>query len=320
MDAIHSSRSLVWPLAVFLCAASTTWGQVDPSRVSESVSRPSGPTIGESMSGSALGLDEQNDFAPATPGDSDIGQQLILKSAPKNRWFRAYADAFGYWTNNAANTSVGEVDDWFWGGRIGFGFQPRIARRLFADIDVQQQLFRYDRFDELDFESLDAGIGLLYIEPRLADSIFFVQFNYNRLSNDDFSDNLMNSVSVRAGVQKTFLINRRNSFSVSLMGDWDIYNDLDELERHEYIGDLTYRFKIMRDLVFSLTYRYTWFDYLQVDRGDSLNILGASLVWSPKKWIDVYATSNYNFNDSNIDAYDYETATLGGGIGVKVKF
>ena len=320
MDAIHSSRSLVWPLAVFLCAASTTWGQVDPSRVSESVSRPSGPTIGESMSGSALGLDEQNDFAPATPGDSDIGQQLILKSAPKNRWFRAYADAFGYWTNNAANTSVGEVDDWFWGGRVGFGFQPRLAKRLFADIDVQQQIFRYDRFAVLDFGSFDANAGLLYIIPKLGDSILFAQFNYNRLTNDDFGEDLMNSMSIRAGIQKTFLINRRNSFHFTLMGDWDIYNDLDELERNEYIGDVTWRFKIMRDLVFALNYRYSWMDYQQVDRGDSLSILGASLTWSPKNWIDIYAISSFSFNDSDIDAFDYETATLGGGIGVKIKF
>ena len=180
-----------------------TFGQADPTRVNEAISRPSGPTIGESQNLSAIGLDEQNDYAPASPGDSDIGQQLILKESPKNRWFRAYADAFGYWTNNAANTSVGEVDDWFWGGRIGFGFQPRIAKRLFADIDIQQQLFRYDEFDALDFESLDASAGLLYIVPRLADSVLFTQFNYNRITNDDFGDELLNSVSIRAGVQKT---------------------------------------------------------------------------------------------------------------------
>lgn len=294
--------------------------QVDPTRVSGEISRPSGPTIAESMSASALGLDEQNDFAPESPGDSDIGQQLILKSAPKNRWFRAYADAFGYWTNNAANTSVGELDDWFWGGRIGFGYQPRLAPRLFADFDIQQQIFRYDEFDALDFESLDASAGLLYIVPKLADSVFFTQFNYNRITGDNFGDELLNSVSVRAGVQKTFLINRRNSIQLSLMGDWDIYNDVDQLERNEYIGDVTWRFKIMRDLVFALNYRYSWLDYQKVDRSDSLSIVGASLVWSPKKWLDVYAVSNFSFNDSSLDAFDYETATLGGGLGVKIKF
>ncbi len=320
MDASPSFRFLVWSVVTLGFAASMASGQTDPTRVNEMISRPSGLTIGESQNLSALGLEEQNAFAPESPGDSDIGQQLILKEAPKNRWFRAYADAFGYWTNNVANTSVGELDDWFWGGRVGFGFQPRIAKRLFLDIDVQQQLFRYDEFDALDFESLDVNAALLYVEPRLADSVLFVQFNYNRITNDDFGDELLNSVSVRAGVQKTFLIDRRNSIQLSLMGDWDISNDVDQLERHEYIGDVTYRFKIMRDLVVALTYRYSWLDYQQVDRGDSLNILGASITWSPKKWIDVYLTSNFSFNDSNLDAFDYETTTLGGGLGVKIRF
>jgi Putative beta-barrel porin 2 len=307
-------------LLASVVATSMAFGQLDPTRVTDAVSRPSGPTIGQSQNLSALGLDEQNDFAPPSPGDSDIGQQLILKEVPKNRWFRAYADAFGYWTNNAANTSIGEVDDWFWGGRVGFGYQPRIAKKLFADIDVQQQLYRYDKFDALDFESLDASAGLLYIEPKLASTIFFVQGNYNRISNDDFGNELLNSVSIRAGAQKLFLIDRRNSIQLTIMGDWDVYTDLDRLERHEYIGDVTYRFKIMRDLVFALNYRYVWLDYRQVDRGDSLNIIGGSLTWSPKKWIDVYATSNFSFNDSDIDAFDYETTTLGGGVGLKIKF
>lgn len=300
--------------------ASISQGQVDPTRVNEAISRPSGPTIGESQNMSALGLDEQNAFAPTSPGDSDIGQQLILKETPKSRPFRAYADAFGYWTNNAANTSVGELDDYFWGGRIGFGYQPRIAKKLFLDIDLQQQLYRYDEFDALDFESMDANVGLVYIEPKLASTVFFAQFNYNRITNDDFGDELMNSVSVRAGAQKTFLIDRRNSIQLSVMGDWDISNDVDQLERNEYIGDVTWRFKIMRDLVFALNYRYTWMDYQQVDRGDSLNILGASLTWSPRKWIDIYLVSNFSFNNSNIDAFDYDATTLGGGIGVKIKF
>lgn len=320
MDVHLSPRHSIRLFSILLLAVSTASGQIDPSRVSESVGRSGGPTLTESQNASALGLDEQNDFAPASPGDGDIGQQLILKSVPKNRWFRAYADAFGYWTNNAANTSVGELDDWFWGGRIGFGYQPRVAKRLFADIDIQQQLFRYDQYDALDFESMDASAGLLYIEPRLADSIFFAQFNYNRLTTDDFGEDLMSSVSVRAGIQKVFLINRRNSIQLSLMGDWDIYNDVDELDRSEYIGDVTWRFKIMRDLVFAVNYRYTWMDYSQVDRGDSLNIVGATLTWSPRKWLDIYAISSFSFNESNLDVFDYETATLGGGIGVKIKF
>lgn len=317
------TRTLPLPLLAGLLAGwlgSSAVAQVDPSRLAEGASARLAPTLSNAQNLSAIGLDEENVFAPPSPGDEDIGQQLILKSAPKNRWFRAYADMFSYWTNNAANVSAGEEADWFWGGRIGAGYQPRLAKKLFADFDLQQQLYRYDQFDVLDFESLDATAGLIYIEPRLANALFFVQYDFNRITNDDFSEDLLNSHSIRAGAQKIFLFDRRNSLHLSVMGDWDVDTDLDELDRHEYIGDVIYRFKIMRDLVFALSYRYTFFDYQQADRSDSLHIAGASLTWSPWNWMDVYASANYSINESDVDAFDYETALTGGGVGVKIRF
>lgn len=320
MEPTRTVQSLL--LLGFLAAwpCSGTLAQIDPSRLTEVTGGALAPTLSNAQYAGALGLEDENVFAPPTPGDEDIGQQLILKSVPKNRWFRAYADMFGYWTNNVANLSAGEEEDWFWGGRIGFGYQPRLAKKLFADFDFQQQLYRYDRFDVLDFESLDAAAALIYIEPRLANALFFVQYDYNRITNDDFGEDLLNSHSIRAGVQKVILFNRRNSLHINLMGDWDIDTDLDELDRHEYVGDLIYRFKIMRDLVFALSYRYTWYDYQQVDRSDSLHLAGASLTWSPRKWLDVYASANYSINESDVDVFDYETALTGGGVGVRIRF
>ena len=310
-----------WLLAVVTLGQLTALSQVDPTRLNEGTrALQQGLTLGESQNLSALRLDEENAFAPESPGDSDLGTQLILKNAQKDRWFRAYADLSGFWTDNAANTSIFEVEDWFWTGRVGLGYQPRIAKRLYADFDVQQQIIRYDQFDLLNYESLEASATLLYVEPRLSNALFFAQFNYLRVTGDEFSLELLNSFSVKAGVQKIFLIDRRNSFQVSILGDWDVSTDLDPLFRDQYIGELTYRFKIMRDLVFAGTYRYTYFDYREVDRQDQLQIIGASLTYSPKKWIELYATANLSLNDSNIEFFEYEAGSLGGGLGVKLRF
>lgn len=267
-----------------------------------------------------LSLEDENVFAPASPGDDDVGQQLILKETPRSRRFSAQADTFFYWTDNPANLSEGGEDDFFWGGRVSLGAQPRIARNLYGDIIVSQQIYRYDRYDFLDYEYLEAGAGLILVEPRLWDTIFFVQGYFNRMTTDDFSEDIVNSWSVRAGVQKTFLIDRRNTLHINIMGDWDLDTDEAYVDRYEYIADVGYTFKLLPGLVFGASYRFTWFEYQQVDRSDALNLVGVNLVWSPRKWIDVYLSASYSFNESDVDVFDYEAATIGGGAGVRVRF
>ncbi|MFN0130427.1 MAG: hypothetical protein ACKV19_27510 [Verrucomicrobiales bacterium] len=294
----------------------------DPSRLGDATRPLAVPSLLDDprTQPTGLSLEEENVFAPVSPGDEDMGQQLILKEAPKNRWLSAQADTFLYWTDNPANLSEGGDDDFFWGGRVSVGAQPRLSRNLFGDILVSQQIYRYDRYDFLDYEYLEVSAGLIYVEPRLWDSILFVQGYFNRMTADDFSQDIVNSWSVRAGIQKSFLFDRRNSLHVNLMGDWDVDTDEAALDRFEYIADLGYAFKIMRDLVVGASYRFTWFDYREVDRADALSLVGVNMVWSPRKWIDVYMAASYSFNESDVDVFDYEAATVGGGVGVRLRF
>ena len=215
---------------------------------------------------------------------------------------------------------MGEEDDFFWGGRVSLGAQPRLVQRLYGDVYVGQQIYRYDRFGFLDYEYFEGSLGLIYLEPRLWNSTFFLQGHYNRMSNDDFSEKIYDSWSVRAGVQKSFLFDRKHSLHANVMGDWDVDTSAFQVERFEYIADLTYNYKIMRDLIFALSYRFTWFDYQKVDRTDYLNLLGASVTWAPKKWLDVYFAANFSDNESDVDFFDYEAVNVGGGLGVRIRF
>jgi hypothetical protein len=181
-------------------------------------------------------------------------------------------------------------------------------------------MYRYDDNGLLDYEYLQASLGLIYLEPRLWNSMLFAQFQYGRTTNDDFSHEILNSLSFIAGIQKSVLIDRRNSFYMNLMGDWDLDTDVDQFAHSEYIADLSYRFKIMRDLVLSASYRFTWFDYQDVDRSDALNTMGVYLTWMPKKWLNVYVGSSFNINESDVDAFDYETTNIGGGVGIHFSF
>lgn len=309
---------VLWCGMVFL---SPGHAQVDPTRLSESTgiqNRSLLPTDEDEMRQRDLG--EENGFATASQADDDIGQQLILKETPKNRPFRATLDEFALWSNNAANVASGERTDWMWGQRAAVGWQKRIASHWFADVSVSQGLYRYERTSALDFEALEAMATILDVEPRFWNVVFVGSFGFTRITNNDFQESLLNSLSGRLGAQRLITFDRRNSLQVALGADWDITNDVEQVFRDEYSLDLAYKFKIMRDLSLSLAYRMTYFNYRDVPRSDLLHVVGATLSYTPRNWMELYATASHALNDSNIDFFDYETVSGGAGVGMKLKF
>ena len=309
------------PAAMLAMIAPAVMAQaVDPTRIGEGVRPLSVPNLFAEDGSVEQGLEDENDFAPESPGDDDIGQQLILKDSERERWLSAQMDTFLFWSDNPANLSKGEEEDVFWGGQINVAAQPRLGERLYGDAFISQQMYRYDKNDLLDYEYLEAGLGLVYLEPRLWNSILFSQFQYGRTTGDDFSQDILNSYSFIAGIQKTVQIDRNNSFYLNLMGDWDIDTDVDQFAKSEYIADISYRYRIMRDLVLSASYRFTCFDYQDVDRSDAMNTMGAYLTWMPQKWLNIYVGSSFNHNESNVDAFDYQTTNIGGGVGIHFRF
>lgn len=314
-----SSHSLAICALAFTIAVGVAQ-PVDTTRLGEGVRPLRVPRLIAEDSPAAEGLEDENDFAPESPGDEDIGQQLILKDSERERWLVAQMSTAVFWADNPANLSSGAEDDVFSATQLSLGAQPRLAERLFLDAYLSQQIFRYDQYSVLDYEYLQASLGLIYLEPRLWDSILFAQGQFGRTTADNFDQDVLNSFSILAGIQKTVLFDRRNSLYVNLMGDWDLDTNVDELDHSEYIADLSYRFKIMRDLVASVSYRFTWFDYHNVDRSDALNIMGVFLNWSPEKWINFYVGYTFNINESNIDVFDYHASNLGGAVGIQIRF
>ncbi len=268
----------------------------------------------------SAGLDSEIQFADPSPGDSDLGDQLIFRESPKLRPFRASVDTFVFATDNAANLSRGEVDDVYFGTRVAAGVQHSLGRRWFVDLDVSQQILRYDEFDVLDFELLDVSANLIHILPVAGDILLLAGPRFQHLTNDDFSNELFNSVSLRVGAQKAFLIDYKNTVSVGINGEWDVHHDIDVLTRYQYSASVGWSHKLMRDLTFSTSFRFAWIDYPDFDREDALSIAGASLTWSPRPWIDFYLSASWSHNDSSLDFLDYTTLTGGGGIGAKIRF
>lgn len=313
------------PLLLFLGCLACSWAEA-ASSVADAAQRTQAATstLAQDLSLDERGLEEENRFAPESDGDADLGQQVILKEAHKAQPFRFNADAYLFWTDNASQVRRGAEEDTFGGWRVEALWQPQITGNLYGGVGVSQDWFLYDKQENLDFETFETTAGLYYVVPELANSILMLQYQYQRLTHH--SDPLVDTHSIRFGIQKTLQLDRRNSLIFGLLADWDVQTDVDDFKRNEYSADVAWRFKLMPDLSFVLDYRYTCFDYqlkrLVFDRGrvDNLHTLALTLLYSPRPWLEIYGGCTFSFNRSNFTYYDYDATNAGGGFGARIKF
>lgn len=294
----------------------------DPSRATTSASTVSVPQVLDSNIKPLAELEEETPYAPTTPGDDDIGMQLILKKQEKARPFSVWTDASLFWTDNAANVDTGKLEDWFFSGGVNLSAQFRVHSRFFADAYLGQHWYEYDKLDPLNYQLGDVRLGGLVIMPELANAILHVHYQYQRITDQLEDDPIYQSHSVLIGAQKTFLIDRLNSFNIYALANFSFDTEPSVLERHEYAFQAAYNFKITRSLTFSLAGRITYYDYFNFEssRSDWFQTYGASLSWRPKEYFEMGIHYNYSINTSSIDAFDYETQLTGPSILLRIRF
>src|SRR5215469_10639987 len=118
----------------------------------------------------------------AAPGDADLGEQQILKHVEGYQPFTISVGMPFYWTSNVALTSSGEESDFVLAPAAAAFYEPRITSTLYGLIDVREQLFYYDRFDNLNFGSFDFEAGLRYVVPQWHNLLLYAEYDYNRLT------------------------------------------------------------------------------------------------------------------------------------------
>ncbi|RBP47595.1 putative beta-barrel porin 2 [Roseimicrobium gellanilyticum] len=297
--------------------------QLDPARAAAATPTDAATQalIRAQEEATSAGLDSENAYAPASPGDSDLGDQLILKRLEKVQPFTAWLDSSVFWTDNAANVSNGEIDDWFYVGGVNISWQQRLKGRFYGDAYIGQHWYRYDELDALDYENGEASLGLIVLAPELANSVFFLNYYYQRITQGLDDSPIYDTHNIRFGAQKTFLIDRLNSVNLSLMSSFSVDAEPDVLRRHEQSLHVGYNFKITRELLLSLTYRLIYYDYFNLeDREDWYQNFGAYVTWRPKKYLELSAGYNFTLNKSNIDAFEYEAQLAGPSVVLKYQF
>lgn len=256
--------------------------------------------------------------APSSPGDPDLGQQVILKKPEKAQPFSAYATFSGYYTSNAALTDRDTTDDFFGVGEIGVSYLPRISKDLTAEVTVRQADFRYADLDELDFESLNAGAGLTYIARPLWDLAFSLRYNYNRLTDGNDHREFFKNQTLSLSVLKTFSFSKAHYGYVGYSSVFG-WSDPVAPQRDEHGVFLGYRANLTRALSADLYYRVAYFDYVNA-RHDWNQTLVAMLKLDVTRWLSVSVSTSGGWNNSNRNVFDYAAFNAGFSLGAAVTF
>jgi hypothetical protein len=160
------------PLAAFITAVASA--AIPPAE------RLEGESASESDPGyydKSYYLSDDNPFAPASDGDADLGEQVLLERQSRLAPISVSADTFLYWSNNIGSVAVGEDDGWFFGGSVQARWKQRLIENLFLDTYVYQDAYLYDS-DGLDFQSSEFGLGLIATIPFLNDLSIYGRYEF----------------------------------------------------------------------------------------------------------------------------------------------
>lgn len=259
-----------------------------------------------------------NDLSAYTPGDLDLGVQVIMKRKEEEQPFRFFADVAGFYTDNVALTDKNHQGDSYLFADVGFTFEKHIASEVSVEATVRQGFFRYGSFSSLDFEDFNAGTGITWQASKLWNLAFFGRYNFERFTHGNLSSDFFTNNTLTVGVQKTFIYNQYNYSYVgySSVFGWATpsYSQRDE---HGLFGGIHYNFN--RNIYVELYDRAALFNY-DIGRTDFNNTVVATVGYIFNDRARVTASFSYVTDTSNHSVYNYDALTTGGGVALQLKF
>ena len=273
------------------------------------------PTLRDPASGTTSG----ESVAPSSPNDPDLGEQAILKRAEQYQPFTVVVSAPLTYTSNVALVRTGEKSDTLFTPSVLFAWTPRITPALYGNVSIGQQMFYYNRFDELDFGSFDARAGLIYNIPPAHNLVLRADYAYNRLTDEDF-DEFFASHSLNLGAEMPFRIVRAQQISIGLDTVFNLDSDPEPPGRNDYSAFAAYTVALARSFGINAVFRLAVRDYTDVARVDVSEILALGATYRFTQWLAVSAVATYAHNDSDRDIFDYDVANGGGAVSVNFRF
>ncbi len=213
--------------------------------------------------------------APESPGDSDLGEQLLLQPVNSYRPLSVYASGNGHWTSNAALTESDRLEDFFWRHNAGATFLPYLTGNLYGEISGTYGSYQYADNSNLDFDALDAGSGLVNIFPNLGNLSLSARYNYTRYSGS--GEELFSDHSVELAAFKPIPLGLYHYFYFGWESDFSFDADPEYAKRHEHSITSGYHYSPAEKLSLEIYYRLAINDYESNARTDLNHTFGAAI-------------------------------------------
>lgn len=253
--------------------------------------------------------------APSSPGDNDLGEQVILKRQTKNTPFIFTINTSINYTSNIALINRGALGDSFFLAQAALSYQYKIRDNLILDAGVSEGVFRYNKYTAFDFNSFNIGAGATYIFKGVALSL---RYNYNQLTDNDWHS-FFRQNSITFGAQKTISLN--SAVFTYFGGTARInFNSPVVTQRDEYNLYFGARAALTRAFTLDAFYRGGWFHYTDYSRNDFNQTFAASLRYSPRPWFAATASASFGWNISSVNVFSYRVGNAGLDLGLVLKF
>ena len=320
MRASTRIRLAVFPALFFTILSSTPGLAQDRGQIERSRELQQTPTI---RSGSFFSFvenqEEQELFTPASPGDDDIGVQLLLKEQNDIKYWTFYAESAGFYTNNIALTNNPEVDGAMFSNQVGLVYSRPISGDFVVLGALRQQFIRYDRLTAFDFDSLMVDVGATYIARNFYDINAYVRYRYNHLMEPTLGDGFFDNNTITFGLQRYFLYSRAIWFYVGAEGVIG-YSDPAANQRDEGAVYAAANVDLTRWLTLQTYYRAAYHEYNFINRQDFNQNVSILFSFKLTSWAFLNAQMLWGLNRSSRSVFDYDVFNLGGGLQVQLRF
>jgi hypothetical protein len=273
------------------------------------------PTTGSNVTPDGTALPDGDN---TTSSDDSFGAQQILKAQEKVPQFLVSGDASVFYTSNVALTRRDTIADKFFVGDAGLAWTPRINNEFQLQMGARASIFRYDDTSELDFESLGAGVGLLWTPHNCYGIGFVARYDFTELL-DRHSNELLEDHELSLAAQKIFALGRSHAVSFGLVGSAGISDPFAE-QRDQIGAVIGYHLQWARCFDSDLSYKHSWYFYNSGGRTDFNQILALGLHYHLTRWATVDGFVSGAINDSNRSVFKYNVFTAGGGVGLGIRF
>jgi len=264
-----------------------------------------------------------SDFAPRTPGDSDLGEQLVLMPQDGYQPFRFQLTERVLWTNNAGLTDLGAltgVEDFYSTTELRLSYLPQLRGNTFGEFSAGYSFYRYTDHSMLDFDRLETSLGLIHAFRELNDLSAWLRYNHIRLLTATDRDELYTDHSIELGLYYPIPLGARHLAFGSYSSEFSLDGNPGRAGRHEHGLTAGYKYSLTDRLELASFYRFYVLDYLEGSRTDLLHSTGLSLTAQLTDRIDLVVSGSYSLNDSNLAVHDYEVGDVGANLSFKLEF